>query len=61
MIRVRVRWVVGAGLGCLVRGVGVGGTETYVVYGYGDSRLLVSTRASFLTSVVMCLRWSLKS
>ena len=27
----------------------------------GDSRLLVSTRASFLTSVVMCLRWSLKS
>ena len=56
-----MRWVVGAGLGCLVRGVGVGGTETYVVYGYGDSRLLVSTRASFLTSVVMCLRWSLKS
>ena len=27
----------------------------------GDSRLLVSTRARFLTSVVMCLRWSLKS
>ena len=27
----------------------------------GDNRLLVSTRASFPTSVVMCLRWSLKS
>ncbi len=27
----------------------------------GDSRLFVSTRASFLTSVVMCFRWSLKS
>ncbi len=27
----------------------------------GDSLLLVSTRASFLTSVVMCFRWSLKS
>ena len=27
----------------------------------GDSRLLVSIRASFLTSVVMCLKWSLKS
>ncbi len=26
-----------------------------------NSRLLGSTRASFLTSVVMCLRWSLKS
>jgi hypothetical protein len=26
----------------------------------GDSLLWVSTRASFLTSVVMCLRWSLK-
>ena len=27
----------------------------------GDCLLLVSTRASFLTSVVMCCRWSLKS
>ncbi len=27
----------------------------------GDSLLLVSTRARFLTSVVMCCRWSLKS
>ncbi len=27
----------------------------------GGSLLLISTRASFLTSVVMCLRWSLKS
>ena len=26
-----------------------------------DSRLLVNTRASFLTSVVMCFKWSLKS
>jgi hypothetical protein len=26
----------------------------------GDSRLLISTRAIFLTSVVMCVRWSLK-
>jgi hypothetical protein len=27
----------------------------------GDSILLVSTRARFLTSVVTCFRWSLKS
>ena len=27
----------------------------------GDSRHLVSTRASFLTSVVICFRWSVKS
>ena len=27
----------------------------------GDNRLLASTRTSCLTSVVMCLKWSLKS
>ena len=36
MIGVRVRWVVGASVGCLVRGVDVSGSGTYVVYGYGD-------------------------